>query len=120
MTMQWILGWWNLIFLVRFGLALAYLGVYTLSGWTFGDADVDADAHVDADVDVHIDADVGAHVDVDHDIDHDVDHDADHDTQAETPGSAQPSSILIALSWIGLGKVPVSILLMVLAMTWGF
>src|SRR5262245_44065729 len=132
MTMQWILGWWNLIFLVPFALALAYLGVYTLSGWTFGDdidtdvdhdVDVDADADVDADVDAHVDADadtdVSADADADSDVDSDADHDADHDTESEA-GAPTSSTAMLVLSWLGLGKVPLSILLMVLAMCWGF
>ena len=43
MTAQWILGWWNLIFMVPFALALMYLVLYTVSGITFGEADADAD-----------------------------------------------------------------------------
>src|SRR3954469_21514772 len=60
MTIQWLLQWWNLIFAVPFGVALAYLGVYTLSGWTFGDE-----------------------VELDHDLDHDIDADVDHDFEAD-------------------------------------
>ena len=37
MTAAWLLSWWNLMFIVPFFLALVYLGVYTLSGWSFGD-----------------------------------------------------------------------------------
>src|SRR5207249_11936126 len=128
MTMQWILGWQNLIFVVPFGLAVIYLGIYTLSGWTFGDADADGgiDHDIDTDVDAHIDVD--AHVDVDHDVadadtdaDADADHEADHDTEAEGGGgTSQPSIALQALSWVGIGKVPASIVLMVLALSWGF
>ena len=32
MTLQWLLSWWNLIFVLPFGLALLYLGLYTVSG----------------------------------------------------------------------------------------
>jgi hypothetical protein len=135
MTIQWLFGWWNLIFIVPFGLAMMYLGIYTLSGWTFGDADadgdidhdvdtdVDTDVDADADVDAHLDADtdVDADADADTDADADADHDADHDTEAEgAGGAAQPSLALQALSWVGIGKVPASIVLMVLAMSWGF
>ena len=41
MTHEWLLGWWNLVFLAPFLLALIYLGVYAASGLTFGDADAD-------------------------------------------------------------------------------
>ena len=30
MSAEWLLHWWNLIFLLPFGLALLYLGLYTL------------------------------------------------------------------------------------------
>jgi Protein of unknown function (DUF1449) len=139
MTIQWLLGWWNLVFIVPFTLAVLYLGIYTLSGWTFGDTDVDAhvdlDADADVDADVHADADVDADADTDIDAgadsdldtdaeassDADADHDADHDTDAhDADASAQPSLALQALSWVGIGKVPASIVLMVLALSWGF
>src|SRR5258705_6804665 len=97
MTLQWLLAWYNLIFVVPFVLALLYVGIYAVSGLTFGDADVDAsgadvdaDAHVelhghveapahlesdadfDADADAHIDADADAHIDADADVDADA------------------------------------------------
>lgn len=145
MTIQWLLGWWNLLFIVPFALAVLYLGLYTLSGWTFGDADADGDmdadvdAHIDVDADADVDADVDAHVDVDTDVVADVDADADTDVSTDTDtdadtdagadhdaeaqgagGSSTPSLALQALSWVGIGKVPASIVLMVLALSWGF
>jgi hypothetical protein len=128
MTAQWILAWWNLIFIVPFAVALLYLGVYTLSGWTFGDADADVDADHDIDADADADADVDHDVDADHDVDSDADHDADsdsdhdaeHDSDSESAPSTSPSPAMLALSWLGIGKVPVSIVLMMLAMSWGF
>src|SRR5438105_15646663 len=87
MTTQWLLGWSNLIFILPFGLGLLYLGLYTLSGWTFGDADTDAG--IDHDVDASMDAD--GHVSFEHDADtdlsHDVDHDVDHDVVGEADGA---------------------------------
>jgi Protein of unknown function (DUF1449) len=130
MTAQWILAWWNLIFIVPFGVALLYLGVYTMSGMTFGDADadvdadhdIDTDADADADVDHDVDADQDVDSDADHDTDGDSDHDTDHDSDAESESapSTSPSSAMLALSWLGIGKVPVSLVLMLLAMSWGF
>src|SRR5438067_3052533 len=135
MTTQWLLSWWNLIFIVPFLLAMLYLGVYTLTGITFGEADADAD--MDADADVHVDAevdhDISADADADHDIsaesnaDHDIgndhdagDHDADQDGDHDADDGGGPSSALLAaLAWLGVGKVPVSLLLMILLMTWG-
>ena len=130
MTMQWILGWWNLVFLVPFGLALLYLALYTVSGVTFGDAGADAgaDAEVDADADVgadaHVDADAGAHpgVEVDADAHAEVDADADHDAHHPAHGTAGGGGVGFgdALAFIGVGRVPLSLVLMILLLAWGF
>ena len=44
--LQWLLSWWNLIFLIPFVFALLYLVLYTMSGITFGEADADGDAAI--------------------------------------------------------------------------
>ena len=108
-TLQWLINWWNLVFVLPFGLALLYLGLYTVSGVTFGDSDGDFDADADVDADADMDADV------DHDIDHDVEAGADADAEHETP----ISPALAVVSWLGVGKVPLSIVLMVFLLTWG-
>lgn len=117
MTTTFLAQWWNLMFLVPLGLALLYLGVYSLSGWTFGegldhdfDADADADVHLDADVDADADADV--HADLDH-----ASADGDHDAEAE--GNGGTPVWLAILSLLGVGRIPVSLVLMVLGLTWG-
>jgi hypothetical protein len=140
MTTQWLLGWSNLIFILPFGLGLLYLGIYTLSGWTFGDADADAgvdhdvdasmdsdghlsfehDADTDLSHDVDADADADAHADTDAHADADTDADADgHDAESSEASQSNSSTILAILSWLGVGRVPVSIILMVLMMSWG-
>jgi len=137
MTSEWILGWWNLVFLAPFALAMIYLFVYSVTGVTFGDADhdtdlghdvdgdIDADADVDHDVDMDhdVDADADVDADVDHDIDADTDSDtdADHDAEAEGNGhgGGGSSSIFTAMTWLGIGRVPVSIVLLVLMLSWG-
>src|SRR5688572_26436424 len=99
MNADWLLGWWNLVFIVPFLLALIYLGVYTVSGITFGegdaqfgghdaDADADHDVGMDADHDVDVDHDVAVEHDVgaDHDVDADADADADADGDTEAAG----------------------------------
>ena len=138
MTLQTLLAWWNLIFVMPFGIALVYLGLYTLSGVTFGEADADADADpdvdADADADVHVDADADvdadAHVDADGHVDVDADADADaadHGGDADSPdthgadthGAGHAPFHAAAMSFLGVGRVPVSLVLMVLLMTWG-
>src|SRR5436305_13932391 len=102
MNPQTLLAWWNLIFVVPFGLALVYLALYTLGGVTFGEADADADFDHDVDVDAH--ADLHGHVDVDVDADADLqadaeadvdaDGDVDQDVDADAPGG--PASLQAA------------------------
>jgi hypothetical protein len=69
MTLNWLLGWWNLIFVIPFLVALTYLGIYTASGLTFGDADADADADADEDDGGDIDDGGDANADQDNDAD---------------------------------------------------
>jgi membrane protein implicated in regulation of membrane protease activity len=137
MTAEFLFAWWNLIFIVPFLLALLYLGLYAISGATFGDTEadagvdadgdvgVDADAHVD--VDAHVDADTDVAVDADADGDVAADADADADAHADVvhAGGGGPSDLahppfyMAALSWLGVGRVPLSLLLMVLLVSWG-
>ena len=127
MNPQALLAWWNLIFVVPFGLALVYLALYTLGGVTFGEADADGDfdhdvdAHVDvdADADADVNADGDLHADADTHIDADADHDVDHDVEGDGATGGHTSLHAAALAFLGVGRVPLSVLLMVLLMTWG-
>lgn len=124
MSVQELLAWWNLIYSVPFLLAVVYLAVYATSGLTFGESDVDHD--VDHDLDPDVDHDLDHEVDADQDLDHEVDADADHDADADADHDAEGTQVapsvplyLQALIGLGLGRVPFSIVLMVLFLTWG-
>ncbi|MDB5320857.1 MAG: hypothetical protein JWN40_2488 [Phycisphaerales bacterium] len=128
MTLQWILSWWNLIFVAPFAVALVYLFACTLGGVGMGDADADAhgdihadaDADVDADADAHIDADADGDVHADADADgHDADSDADGDGDSDSHEAEQTPAHLAALAWLGVGRVPLSLIALVLLLTWG-
>jgi hypothetical protein len=97
MTLPWLMGWWNLIFLAPFAVAMLYLFVYTLTGITFGDAGADAGADADADGDAEHDHAAGHHAAV----------------------AGGPPFYALALSWMGVGRVPLSLMLLVLLLTWG-
>src|SRR3982750_4427479 len=109
MSVQWLLSWWNLIFILPFALALFYLGVYTVSGLTFGGGEADvhgdfADGSADAGADLHADADLQ------HDLPLDADADADGhgataehaDGSAETDADSGRPIHLTILSWLGI------------------
>lgn len=125
LTAEWIFGWWNLVFLAPFLLALIYLGVYAASGVTFGDADADADLDADADIDADSELSTAAHGEIGTDagthaeIGHESDLHASGHTNGHAHGGRGGASLFTALTWLGLGRVPLSIVLMVLFFTWG-
>src|SRR5436309_15019669 len=92
MKIEWLFAWYNLIFIVPFAVALLYVGIYAISGLTFGEsdmdrsgADVDADAHVE--LEGHVEApshiETEAHFDADADADADAHFDTDMDAAAD-------------------------------------
>lgn len=135
--MAQFLLWWNLVYVVAFFFALVYAGLNVLGLGGEGaeaeadvDADVDLDADVDVDADVDLDADIEADVDVDADVDADADMDMDADVDAEAELDADVGADLEAeaahvrfgtfseaLSFFGLGKVPLSVLMMTFLLT---
>jgi len=121
-----LLEWWNLVYVIAFFFALLY-AVLNAVGLASHGAGVEHDVG-----DASVDHDVGAHVDVAHDVDAHVDHDvhvgADHhvpDFHADhagpagvaAPAHAGPSLLEEALSFFGIGKVPLSIVLMTFLIT---
>lgn len=139
-----LLHWYNLVFLAPIGLAGIYL-IISATGLGSGngsDAGADADADADLDHDVDFGADHDVELDADHDLDlaadqdvdldgdADVDHDleADHDVHADHPEAPhglehavmhdQPL-LIRALSVLGFGKVPLSILVTCLMVIFG-
>lgn len=141
-----IFAWYNVIFVALFGLGFIFTLLQLIGMGHGAGADADADAHADADVDAHLDADahmdipadadMDAHVDVDADahvdagvethvdVDGDahLDAHADADTAAHTGAGANGHTIGIggvAAQLLALGKVPLSMSLMLLCYTVG-
>ncbi len=98
MITNW-LAWYNLIFILPMALALIFLGLSIFGG--LGDSDVDVDSDVDLDGDV----DAG-NISTDK-LPHDIDYDS-------------PSFLSTMLSALGIGKVPLSILMFCWLMIFGF
>lgn len=112
------LAWYNLPFTILLGLCvlLAAFQMIGLGGDHDGDADAgaDADGDVDADADADLDTDADADAGVDHDLDHDFDQDIDHDVDHDADHDADPGSALAILAFIGLGKAPLMVVLLIL------
>ena len=126
-----LIAWYNLPFTLMLGLGVVLAGLQLLGLSHDGDADTDADVDtdIDADADVDIDADVDAdvdtelamHHDLDHDVDHDIDHDIDHDLDHDVDHDMSRDS-LSGFSWlafIGIGKAPLMVVILIVLMTTG-
>ena len=119
---SFILAWYNLPFslMIALCLALAALQLTGMSGEQEHDADADADVHVDVhvDADIHMDADIHADVDtdadLDGDLDHDVDHNVDQDAEGEGEHEAAHEGSFSVLAFIGAGKAPLMVVLLIL------
>ena len=96
-----LLQWWYLIFVLPFVGALFYI-LMLISGAVSADHDADLNAGVETD------ADIG----------HDVD--LDHDGGLEHLHDLEPGMLARALSFLGIGRVPLSIIIISFCFLWGF
>ncbi len=114
-----LLQWYNLVYVLAFFFALLYAVLNAVGLASHGGADLGLDHDVDAHVD--LDHDVDVHADVDHDVEVGVDHHvpdfhADAAGHVEAP-PGEPSVLEEALSFFGIGKVPLSVVLMTFLIT---
>jgi membrane protein implicated in regulation of membrane protease activity len=114
-----LIAWYNLPFTLMLGLGVILAGLQVLGLSHDGDADADADVDADVDADADLDADVDADtdMDVDHDVDHDIDHDVDQDIDHDM--SRDSVSGFSWLAFIGIGKAPLMVVLLIVLMTTG-
>lgn len=104
-TWIFISAWYNIPFtlLLLSCIFLAFLQLIGLGGEGDSDADLDSDLDLDADADLDGDLDVDGDVDADGDLDHDLD-----------PGGGDFSNLLSALAFLGIGKAPLMVVLLLL------
>lgn len=120
-----LIAWYNLPFTLMLGLGLALAGLQLLGLSHDGDTDADAHADVDGDVDADADVDIAIHHDFDHDLDHDLDHDIDHDLDhavdhdVDHNVSHDSLSSFSLLAFIGIGKAPLMVVVLIVLMTTG-
>ena len=98
----------NLTYWIFLGIGIALFLLVIISGGDEQDLDTDADVDVDADIDADVDGEFNINLDDDLDINNDVDSDTDGDF-----------SFWSILSWFGVGKSPLLILLAIDFSTWG-
>jgi membrane protein implicated in regulation of membrane protease activity len=103
--------WYNLIFALPVVAALLYV-VLMASGLSFGDH---GDVSIDHDVGVDVGRDVSVG-DVSHDVAGDLGHDAD---TGDADHAAHPHVLGAMLSLLGVGRAPLSILMMSACFIWG-
>ena len=112
--MEQLLAWHNLIFYIP--IVFGLLVVIGMALGIAGDSDHDVDHDVDHDLDLDHDVDLAHGVDHDFDHDHDLDHDADHDHGHAKEG---PSVFVKALAFVGVGKVPLNVVMMMAGLLFG-
>jgi membrane protein implicated in regulation of membrane protease activity len=105
-------AWYNVPFTVLLGLCVL-LAASQLIGLGF-DHDADGDLDTEADFEAH--ADVDGDADADGDVDAHADASADHDADAEHDAGLSP---LAMLAFVGVGKAPLLVVLVLLCSTIG-
>lgn len=101
---------WNLPFILPFSGALLYL--FLLATGT-----VPTEQDSDADLDADIDHDVA---DLDHDVDHGIEHYTGDHGSLHGDTHHTPSTFSQVLGFLGIGRVPLSIIMMSFCFIWGF
>jgi membrane protein implicated in regulation of membrane protease activity len=94
-----LLQWWNLIFILPFIGALFYV-LLLCSGVVAADHDAEFNADMDHDAEFHAGMDHGAGIEHMHDVD--------------------PGMLARALSFLGIGRVPLSVIIISVCFLWGF
>lgn len=119
--LTFLITWYNLPFTLMLGLGVALAGLQVLGLSHDGDTDTDADGDVDADAEADVDTDIAIHHDLDHDVDQDIDpdmnHDLDHDVEHDISRDALSGFSLLA--FIGIGKAPLMVVILIVLMTTG-
>lgn len=90
--METLVTWWNVPFLAALGFAIIMIAIIGVGG-------------------------VGGDHDMDHDVSHDISHDTDTDHGMEHDHNTAGSHDL--LSFIGIGRVPITIVIMTFCLIWG-
>lgn len=119
--------WSNVIYVVPLGIAICYFTISFLLGGGFHDSDADVDAHVDVDAHADVHADVHADADVDaeahghtlvqgDETEFFSDSDADHHADAHIDSPGLMAKIIV---FMGVGKVPLSLIWSMFFITWG-
>jgi membrane protein implicated in regulation of membrane protease activity len=109
-----LFDWPNIIYTLPFGVAILLLTLSAIGVLHDSDA---GGFHAEAEVAAHAEADFHAH-DVDAHADHDVHADHDHDVHGTNHGNGA-SFLQDMLSFIGLGRVPLFVLLQTFLLWWG-
>ena len=110
---SFVVAWYNLPFTILLVVCalLAVLQLIGLGGE--GESqDVDHDVELDQDLDLDHDVDIEHAVDLDHDADLDHAADVDHDADADHDADGAPTTLSV-LAFIGLGKAPLLVVLLI-------